>query len=948
MDWYVDNVSGNNANNGHSPALAKVSILGITGSADFTVANSPHNVYIKATGVTYTTNDNCAQIWDDSGSAAAIPVISINRYSTDTGTNRPVFDKSYSTTASQIWGIRGTGSNSFTVRNIHFKGKNSGVDANALGLIYVLGATAVGSVTFEYCIMEQRFSYATVVSYQGHINSVVMRYCHVSRDISIQNDTTSTKGAITRVVATHIKGCNVSHTVFENFVFALDLYHGVAAGLTYVVDHCSFVNCGRTANGRIIQLGDINAGDSITIRNNISVGDATAGAIGVVRNVGVNTYTADHNDWYQINTPYSGAALPSGTGDQTVDPQWQGGAQTWQDPNEASFPGISLTTYYAPDSTNYTIVLGDSSGAYMGAVYALAYMPAPTISPAGGSYSSSVSVSITSSISGTTIRYTDDGSDPSLASPVYAGAFNVSTSATIKARSYKTGYEPSGISSETYNLNLVPNTPIPITVGEPTIPALGGLPCINNDIFKRLKTHLKDDNIYDVSEAAIGITNYTAYFTGNVGDMPVASLTIYRSYRGETHVVSTVIPDADGNYSFSDKLPHGRAYYYAVSSDGLYHSNAIHINSYNIHVWLCAYASELLFIRNETAQARQNGKIDDGFDFDGNLITTDGYYLSKNFGQYISSKKLESMTRAEYQQLLLNVLAAYDLGPSVEAIDLICEVFTGVLPDLLWHKDVHGFPTTTPLFRVAGPPSLVYEWDEFALYFYDRWYLLPAGSGIAPAGSISYIYVDGTTDPATCDDRLSVLASGVHPWRYEMTYLDVIPQDFVRVDTDGTNTGVSGELYTTLSRFPLELLTASGSAPDYVGGITSASLVEHTSNIDLGIAQDDIDKTLVFGDVTVQYLTNYEYRILAVIGSDGAEITGITECGRIDGSGAVSRDVQVHHHCGILRINGSSGLSDEARLDLFNTLRDIKPAQKYFYIFMENAISGEMEYYGKI
>ncbi|HTB81721.1 MAG TPA: chitobiase/beta-hexosaminidase C-terminal domain-containing protein [Opitutaceae bacterium] len=79
----------------------------------------------------------------------------------------------------------------------------------------------------------------------------------------------------------------------------------------------------------------------------------------------------------------------------------------------------------------------------------------PSFSPAGGTYTSAQTVSITSSTSGALIRYTTDGSTPSeTAGTVYSGPVSVSGSETLKAIAYKSGSTDSNVVSATYTLNI--------------------------------------------------------------------------------------------------------------------------------------------------------------------------------------------------------------------------------------------------------------------------------------------------------------------------------------------------------------------------------------------------------------------------------------------------------------------------------------------------------------
>ena len=69
-------------------------------------------------------------------------------------------------------------------------------------------------------------------------------------------------------------------------------------------------------------------------------------------------------------------------------------------------------------------------------------------SPGGGTFSSAQSVSISCSTSGSTIRYTTNGVDPTSSSPVYSGPISVSSgSVTIKARAFRSGWIDSNVAA---------------------------------------------------------------------------------------------------------------------------------------------------------------------------------------------------------------------------------------------------------------------------------------------------------------------------------------------------------------------------------------------------------------------------------------------------------------------------------------------------------------------
>lgn len=82
-----------------------------------------------------------------------------------------------------------------------------------------------------------------------------------------------------------------------------------------------------------------------------------------------------------------------------------------------------------------------------------ASVAAPAFSPGAGTYNAAQTISLSTTTAGATIRYTLDGSNPTTASPVYAGSFLLSASKTVKALATKAGFADSPVSSAPYAIS---------------------------------------------------------------------------------------------------------------------------------------------------------------------------------------------------------------------------------------------------------------------------------------------------------------------------------------------------------------------------------------------------------------------------------------------------------------------------------------------------------------
>src|SRR3989441_51383 len=76
----------------------------------------------------------------------------------------------------------------------------------------------------------------------------------------------------------------------------------------------------------------------------------------------------------------------------------------------------------------------------------------PTFTPAGGTYTGSVTVSISDATSGATIHYTTDGSTPTTSSAVYTGALTLTQTTTLNAMAAASGMTDSAVASATYTI----------------------------------------------------------------------------------------------------------------------------------------------------------------------------------------------------------------------------------------------------------------------------------------------------------------------------------------------------------------------------------------------------------------------------------------------------------------------------------------------------------------
>ncbi len=78
----------------------------------------------------------------------------------------------------------------------------------------------------------------------------------------------------------------------------------------------------------------------------------------------------------------------------------------------------------------------------------------PVLTPTGGTFGSTVTLSMSTTTPGATIYYTTNGSTPSAGSTVYSGSISISATTTVKAIAIKSGYTDSPINTQVYTISL--------------------------------------------------------------------------------------------------------------------------------------------------------------------------------------------------------------------------------------------------------------------------------------------------------------------------------------------------------------------------------------------------------------------------------------------------------------------------------------------------------------
>jgi outer membrane protein OmpA-like peptidoglycan-associated protein len=158
--------------------------------------------------------------------------------------------------------------------------------------------------------------------------------------------------------------------------------------------------------------------------------------------------------------------------------------------SQPAAPAKKLTDWYCDPCTlpcSWTDVCGGRSAA-------------ATFSPAGGTYTTSQTVALSTTTRGAKIYYTTDGSEPTPSSRVYMGPITVASNTTIKAITTAPEMANSAVSSSAYAIEIPTVAPLP--------PAPILLPVPARVEVKKERLEIKDRIQFATGKATLLPTSY--------------------------------------------------------------------------------------------------------------------------------------------------------------------------------------------------------------------------------------------------------------------------------------------------------------------------------------------------------------------------------------------------------------------------------------------------------
>jgi Chitobiase/beta-hexosaminidase C-terminal domain len=177
-------------------------------------------------------------------------------------------------------------------------------------------------------------------------------------------------------------------------------------------------------------------------------------------------------------------------------------------------PTTSSTKYTAPITVSATeklnaiaIETGYTSSGVATAAYTInSEVPAPTFSPAGGTYPTAQTVTISETTLGTTIYYTTNGTTPTTSSARYTGPITVTSTETLEAIAFETG-DSNAVGMATFTI-------VPKSAAVLTVPTPGSTFTGTSATFAW--TPVTTATGYILSVGTTGVGSYNLYYSGSV------------------------------------------------------------------------------------------------------------------------------------------------------------------------------------------------------------------------------------------------------------------------------------------------------------------------------------------------------------------------------------------------------------------------------------------------
>jgi hypothetical protein len=165
----------------------------------------------------------------------------------------------------------------------------------------------------------------------------------------------------------------------------------------------------------------------------------------------------------QLNTPVISPPGGQFTNPTLVSISWSPLTAIIYFTTDGTIPTSNSRVYYHPGYVDYGMTIKamayisnntyQSRSSVASATYTF-IVATPTFSPSNRTFTDNMQVSISCGTTGSTIRRTNNGSEPTSSSPAYTGPITIYQTTTIKAKAFKSGMVESNTATATYTKSI--------------------------------------------------------------------------------------------------------------------------------------------------------------------------------------------------------------------------------------------------------------------------------------------------------------------------------------------------------------------------------------------------------------------------------------------------------------------------------------------------------------